>query len=136
MSGSKGALLGAVILVVVAIIMGYIGMRDQKFNGVAQTTEGQIKNVVRTETLDTSRNSRHRTRVSYRVSFSYDVNGQNYNNTTSLSHDVPTGPTQVYYDPAKPDDGRLSKASPTLDFLVAIAMLIGAGVAAFKGLRG
>ena len=128
----KGALIGAVVLVIVGVVMGYMGVRDRKFNSVCRMTTGEVNNVTRT-TIQTSKG---RNKVKYRVNFSYNINGQDYHKTNSLSHDVATGPTQVFYDPAEPDEGVLNKPSPTLDFLMAVVMLVGAGVAAYKGLRG
>mgnify|MGYP000707667733 CR=1 FL=1 len=137
----KAGIGGVIALLIGAVVFTLIGFSDRKFAANCQTVQGQITEVnkrVTTERKRSGTSSTYRTKkkTRYEVTYSYTVDGKEYTEKDTMSSSRDVGPTVVYYLPNDPDDARLSKPSPMPDFLIAVGMLVGAVVTAFKTLIG
>lgn len=135
----KAGIGGVIALLIGAVVFTLIGFSDRKFASNCQTVQGQITEVTKRTTTERDRNSktgRTKKKTRYQVTYSYNVDGKEYTDSDSMGHSMDVGPTTIYYLPNDPDDARLDKPSPMLDFLIAVGMLIGAVVTAFKTLIG
>ena len=135
--GNGGAVIGFLVL---ALVFWFVSGKDKKFLAECKETTGEItrvdKRVAGSKFTKTPTGAtRKKYRYEYHVTFNYTIDGQPYENTEKLDHELQTGPHAVYYLPDKPDDGQLEKPSLALDYFVmigSIAAAIGFGINAFR----
>lgn len=131
-SGKKGGLIGAVVCLVVAVVFVFVGLSERKLAAVCRTVEGQVTEVTKSTKLTHTGSGSHRRskrKTVYHVTFTYNVDGQEYTEKTERSSSISVGPRTVYYDPADPGDGRLTKPSPWVAFIAAIVLgVVGVGI--------
>ena len=138
MKASRGTgIVGIIGLLVFSAVFGFIGIKDREFVKRCQAVEGQAVSVTKKTSIEKTKTNptRRKKRISYSVTYSYTMNGQEYTHNENSSASVEPGPITVLVDPANPASSHLKKPSPAFDFLVALAALVGAIVTGFKTLR-
>jgi hypothetical protein len=139
MKVTKGKSIAGIIigLLLFSAVFVFIGIRDRDFANRCQAVPGEAVNVVQKTRIEKSSDlvNRHNKTVSYSVTYTYTLNGQEYKDKETTSDNVELGPIVVFVDPARPSKSRLEKPSPYLDFLVAFVALAGAIFIGYEALR-